>query len=118
MAAPTLVGVLGQFRAAKPDAAIHRTKITVAMSNSYVTGGETIDFSSGVAGVDIGVENIRSWQFGDAWGGYTPIGVLGATTFKIKVERTGAVSVPRVEETGGVDVGAVVTVGEVFIEHD
>lgn len=114
MAVATLVGLLGQHRAAKPDAAIHKTKVTVAMSASYTTGGEAIDLTS--AGVDVGLLNVRSVSFGIGWGGYTPI--WDETTGKILVERTGAINVPRVEETAAVDVGAVVSAGEVIIEHD
>lgn len=114
MAVATVVGKVGQAAAAKAETAIHKTKLTILMSGSYTTGGEAVDLTS--SGVDIGLANVRHVTFGIGWGGYTPI--WDETTGKVLVERTGAVSVPRVEETAAVDVGAVVTAGEMFITHD
>lgn len=109
----TLVGKLGQAAAAKAESAIHKTEILIAMTGTYSTGGDTVDFSP--AGFDIGLGNIRRVDWGLGWQGYTPI--FDDATGKIVLERTAAVNLPREEVPNATDVTAIVA-GQMFIHHD
>lgn len=109
----TLVGGLGNAAAAKAETAIHKTKLTIAMTGTYSTGGDAIVFTS--AGFDIGLANIRFVTFGLGWQGYTPI--FDEATGKIVLERTAAINLPRQEVPNATDVTAIVA-GEMFIHHD
>lgn len=111
-ATPTLIaGHQGPAQESSPDVI---TKLTILMSSSYSTGGDLVDHELAANG-GIAIAEVKHVFFGLGWGGYTPI--WDRANKKVIVERTDAVDVPRVEETAAVDVGAVVTAGEMFIWH-
>lgn len=108
-AVATAVGAQGPAQASSP---LVIDTFTIAMDNSYPTGGEALDLTA--TPIDVEAGRALHVTFGDGWQGYTPI--WDFTNGKIILERTGAINLPRELVPNTTDVSAIVA-GVMHVWH-
>lgn len=94
-----------------PSAPLFIKRFTVAMDNSYPTGGELVDMDALVPG---GVANVVAVLFGEGWLGWEP--EYDRTNEKILVRVNAGADTPSAEEGDTTDLSSVIA-GEMIILH-